>query len=480
MKVAIVHYHLRTGGVSRVVADQSAALDTAGVEHLILSAGPQVGELPQALVAELEYCRESSCSAEDLLNIMLAACEKAFGSGPDLWHFHNPTLGKHVGYPALIALLAERKQVMILQTHDFAEDNRPENYALLGQQDLYPVAPQIHYAFLNRRDQTAFSKVGLPLAQSHLLPNIIDAQTSAEPPIPQTRDERLVLYPVRGIRRKNLGEVLLLAALAPPKTRFAISLAPENEQWRAQHQAWQDLANELSLPVQTNVTDRESPHPDTGADADRSYESWREHATHFLTTSVAEGFGFTFLEPLAIGKSLLGRDLPEITCDFRSHGIEHHFLYQRLPIPLAHLDGDALRLELERAMKELYERYERPLDANTLQEAWEHLTAGRDVDFGNLPESFQEKLIREASQHDKSSCSLFPILREWLQKVLADETAQDQPADLAYYSPENGIDRLLALYQSALHSQRTPPRWLDREAVLTQFLHPHRFHFLRS
>lgn len=475
MKVAIVHYHLRTGGVSQVIADQSEALTEAGIPHLILSSGPQSKDLPQALIPNLDYCNEASYSAEELLTDMFRACEQALGGAPDLWHFHNPTLGKHVLYPAVINLLAKRRDPLILQTHDFAEDNRPANFALLGDEDIYPAAPQIHYAFLNQRDQTAFAEVGLASSQSHLLPNTVKVIPPGDDNSKKNNGDALVLYPVRGIRRKNLGEVLLLAALSPPKTRFAISLAPENEQWREHYLHWRELAEELSLPISFDVTDHEPPIPGSNS----HYPDWQQHATHFLTTSVAEGFGFAFLEPLALGKPLLGRDLPDITCDFRSHGIEHRFLYQRLPIPLAELDSSALRAELTKAIQRHYLCYGRTAEDSAIEIAWRQLTKRSEVDFGNLPEDLQETFVRRACQATTDPNSLFPQLACWLQKVLGDQSSQELTAGLAHYSPQAGKRRLLALYDEALNSQRTSPRWLDREAILSQFLHPQRFHFLR-
>lgn len=476
MKVAIIHYHLRTGGVSRVVADQSAALSACGIAHLIISAGPEAQDLPHTVIPELDYCRETELTAEALLEKMREACQATFGGPPDLWHFHNPTLGKHLLFPKLIALLSAANNALVLQIHDFVEDNRPENYALLGEQKLYPVAPQIHYAFLNRRDQSSFTKIGLAPSQSHLLPNIVQAQDIAEGRNTHGSGKALVLYPVRGIRRKNIGEVLLLAALSPPGTRFAISLAPENEQWRQQYNRWQELAAELALPILFDVTNRESPSPSVSC----RYQDWQQHATHFLTTSVGEGFGLTFLEPLAISKPLLGRDLPEITCDFRSHGIEHPFLYQRLPIPLTELDSAGLKTTLGEAMQSLYQKYGQTLSRQDLAHAWNHLTERNQIDFGNLPESFQENLIREACHPETADSHLFPHLREWLHKVLADRSLRTHSAGLTYYSAEKGQERLLTLYQKVLASPPAAPSWLDRELVLEQFLHPRRFHFLRS
>jgi glycosyltransferase involved in cell wall biosynthesis len=479
LKVALVHYHLRTGGVSRVVATQSAVLTAAGIEHLILSSGPQRDGLPQAIIPELDYTSEALISPEALYQKLQAACQRQLGSVPDVWHFHNPTLGKNILFPEVIARLARTDAALILQLHDFAEDNRPENYPLLKTEEIYPLAPRVHYAFLNRRDQTALQTAGLSREQSHLLPNLI--QLPPQKPLEQTPEpsgETIVLYPVRGIRRKNLGEVLLLAALAPRGTQFAISLAPENEQWQEIHQFWEDLAHELKLPVRFDVTDREPPV--SGAKCD--FPSWQRHATHFLTTSVAEGFGLTFLEPIALQKPLLGRDLPEITDDFRADGIHHPHLYESLSIGLEFIDENQLRTALTEKLTSLYQQYNQPLNEHQIATAWNHLTRDGTVDFGNLPEDMQETLIRKITAAPEPP-EPFLALKNQLTKNLTARTSAVSRDRLQPYTPAHSPNQLLELYRKALSSPKQPPhhlRWLPKGEVLAQFLQPERFHFLRS
>ena len=65
---------------------------------------------------------------------------------------------------------------------------------------------------------------------------------SAEPATPP-----LLLYPVRGIRRKNLGEFLLLTALAPEGTRFAVTRAPLNPAAKPVHDDWRRFARECAI-----------------------------------------------------------------------------------------------------------------------------------------------------------------------------------------------------------------------------------------
>lgn len=48
-----------------------------------------------------------------------------------LLHWHNHSLGKNTAAPGVIRSLAHEGWRILLQVHDFAEDNRPENYGWL-------------------------------------------------------------------------------------------------------------------------------------------------------------------------------------------------------------------------------------------------------------------------------------------------------------------------------------------------------------
>ena len=282
-----------------------------------------------------------------------------------------------------------------------------------------------------------------------------------------------MLYPVRGIRRKNIGETVLLAALAPASTRFAVSLAPSNPAWQNIYQTWQDFAHTYRIPVQFSVVDQVSPYEGTPTD----FRSWLQESTHLLTTSISEGFGLTFLEPIALNKPLLGRDLPEITRDFRDQGINPGALYQSIPVPLHLLDQENLRKHFEQSLQQSYRLYRHTLTAGELDDNWKRLTEGEKIDFGALPEAFQQDLIeRELTELE----SLFPDLKNWLAKALT-ETQNTNPIEkLHAYSSEQAQTNLRDLYESATSTPRITPTWLCNEEVLTRYLSPQQFHILSS
>ena len=213
MRIAVVHYHLHPGGVTRVIEAASLALDAAGVRHVVLT---------EANVEGLGYFTTADgLTAGKLLENLRITASEALGGFPDIWHFHNHSLGKNRLLPAVISLLAAAGERILLQIHDLAEHGRPANYRWIADQpEIYPFAPRICYAFLNSRDLVIFTDAGLPLENTFLLPNPI--------PIPSSRPDLatnpLLFAPVRGIRRKNLGELVFLSALAGFGLLWTISI----------------------------------------------------------------------------------------------------------------------------------------------------------------------------------------------------------------------------------------------------------------
>ena len=132
MRVAIVHYHLQTGGVTRVIQHAVHALRARGEQTVVLAGEAPDPPLPDLgavrVVDGLGYDQEGAAANEQaLLERLLAAAEDALGGAPDLWHIHNPGLGKNRSVPGALFLRAEVGQRILVQIHDFAEDGRPAN-----------------------------------------------------------------------------------------------------------------------------------------------------------------------------------------------------------------------------------------------------------------------------------------------------------------------------------------------------------------
>ncbi|WAC21079.1 HAD family hydrolase [Luteolibacter sp. SL250] len=467
MRIAIVHYHLSPGGVTTIIRAACRGLAAAGVHHLVLCGNAPAEDLPVRIVPDLRYLRTSARPAEALLEEMRKAAADALGGPPDVWHFHNHSLGKNILMPRVVSLLAEAGERLVLQLHDLVEDGRPGNHPLVAEQPwLYPLSPRVRYAFINGTDHHRFLAAGLPEENAILLPNPIPTA----PPLPPAPQEKppLILYPTRAIRRKNLGELLLLSMFAPEGTRFAITRAPEDPAARAIHDHWKWLAEELELPVQFGVVDRTVPHGEN----DASYASWIAASTHFITTSVAEGFGMIFPEAAAFGKPVIGREL-------ETHPRSgDRPIYQNILVPEEWMPAGYLRRHLSRHLGETHRLYKRRLAPEDTDSARAALLHDGHVDFGNLPETLQREILLRL----RGDPSLRPIIGgkpadEWMREALAQPPAPYTGQGI----PEGEYGRKLISYYASL-SGRAPGAvgYADPERVLDAYLSPENFHFLRT
>lgn len=482
MKIVIAHYHLQTGGVTRVIESASAALVAAGHRVVVVAGEPPVRPLPDGVAyAEVPLLRyeerRPDGGPETLERQLVEAAIRQLGGLPDVWHIHNHSLGKNTLLPAALVRMAHDGQRMLLQPHDFAEDGRPGLYERLVRESaggdaarlsalLYPIAEHIHYAPLNARDHGFLATAGVPEACLHVLPNAVDV-----PPAPETKahpfaDRRLWLYPTRAIRRKNIGEFLFWSLAGDREDVYATTLAPQNPVEQPRYERWVGFARRLDLPTVFELGDRVDDFGGLLASA---------HA--FVTTSVAEGFGLAFLEPWLAGRPLAGRDLPEVTRDFTRHGIDLDDLYSRLDVPLDWLDVAALRKRIESAWHEVVGAYGRAAEPGDQERIWSSMVRDGRIDFGRLDELGQEAVIQHlhGQTDDLAECTPAALAAD-MDAVPSNRARVVEGFGLAGYG-----HRLEAIYEALMRGAvQSRLAAGDAARLLDAFLAPERFCLLRT
>jgi len=513
MNLAILHYHLNRGGVSRVIENHLAALDGAlepgdRWNVAILSGGRRddwPDDLPERLrairlrfetIPELEYDTlrqqpEPTDSAALAEQIDAALKRLDFGASDTILHVHNHALGKNVRLPASLARLAAQGYRLLLQSHDFAEDFRPDNYRAIREAqaagELYPQGPLVHYAVLNGRDRDILHRAGFGLGRLHLLANPVPERTDLPPRAAARRrlaeqfgigeNQPFWLYPVRAIRRKNLGEAVLCSLLAPPGTIVGVTLRPLNPAEAPVYERWVALAAELRLPCLFEV----------GAPGALGFAENLAAADAILTTSVAEGFGMVFLEAWLADRPLIGRDLPEITRDYVDAGLQFEWLWPRLDVPLEWIGRDAFRETLLAAYRRTLAVYDRVEPAD-LAERLDEKIVSEQVDFADLDETLQERVIRAAHDDPQKREQLLqanPRLRAAMELEpgeAAETVAHNADAVRRGFSLTSRGKRLLGIYRqvAASPTMEPPPPLAEPGRILDQFLQIQRFRVIRS
>lgn len=429
-------------------------------------------------------------AARALYEQIIAALDGlGFAPAETLLHIHNHSLGKNRALPAAVWQLAEAGYALLLQIHDFAEDFRPANYRRLGELApgrLYPQSPAVHYAVLTSRDRRILVEAGVPAERVHRLPNpVLGLAEPAERPSARARlaeqfgigpDKPLLLYPVRCIRRKNIGEALLVSLMAPPGTIVGLTLPPLNPAEQPGYQRWKQTAAEAELPCVFEL----------GVPGALSFAENLAAADRILTTSLAEGFGMVYLESWLAGRPLAGRDLPEVTEDFVQAGVNLADLWQRLPVPIEWIDRQQFRERLLSAYKQTMAAFGRDANPEALAQL-EHKLAGAGVDFGDLDEPAQCAVIRRAKNRQgreqlaARAPGLERCLGDW-QPDTAERIAANAHAIRAAYGLVPSGRRLAACYQRVAAERRGGPiAGLARpEHILERFLSAARFRLIRT
>ncbi len=462
MKVALLHYHLKTGGVSTVIQHQVQALQ-GKCETLVLTGDRATAQLqcPVVEIPEIGYDRSNtqSPSPEAIAESILKSISQIWPGGCDVLHIHNPTLAKNRYLLTCIRLLQKSGLALLLQIHDFAEDGRPEAYS----REAYP--KDCHYAVINARDARFLVSAGLKPAGVHLVPNAIKA-------LPVDSDgtlESCVVYPVRAIRRKNIGEAILLSLYLPVGRNLHISQPPTSPRDMAVYRVWQSFVKKRGLNVRFETGRR------------YGFAALVAAAETMVTTSITEGFGFSFLEPWTAGKMLWGRRLGDICSDFEKRGLCLEALYDSLAVPLTWFDYGGFIRAWHEAVLQAGERYGHGPAPDRLSSQIEAIQKEGLIDFGMLSETYQQQVLEQLLSDSKAKDWLAgqnpKILEPDPGEVDTDILENNRQIVRGDYNLVSYGERLRKVYAQVI--QQHVQHQIDKSILLDVFLDVNRFSLLK-
>jgi len=456
LKVALVHHHLRPGGVTRVITEQASNVQES-VEVLLVTGEPPGTPIsfPTVTVPEIAYDRDRAHAAPPrvITRRILAAIRSVWACGADLLHFHNPLLGKNRGLIATLKTLISGGEKLLLQVHDFAEDGRPGNYC----REEYPA--DCHYAVINTRDYGVLIRSGLKRSGLHYLPNAI---RPLNVPKNSGAQRDIVLYPVRAIRRKNIGEAIFLSLFAPRGTRAGITLEPTGALDVRSYRDWMSFVRGRNLNVAF------------GLGIGREYTSVLGRARCVVTTSIKEGFGLAYLEPWTAHRMLSGRILKDICEDFIKRGLTLDHLYEKISIPVTFFDRKRFEQKWINCYREKMSLYGRGVSEDEAARALEPLLSDGTVDFGLLSEDLQREVIRKVLENKERRREILDVNPFLVNNTLfhgSDELIEHNRRIVAEeYSAKKSGEALRRVYERVL-SERVSHR-IDKDALLVAFSTP--------
>ena len=465
MRVALLHYHLKRGGVTSVVVNQAQALTEAGDEALVITGedSPDLPEISRTVVGELRYDLDRNIPPEndpeeldrragELADKISAAMQARWGRPADVLHVHNPLLHKNAALIRALNILRNRGLCLLLQNHDLPEDFRPNVY---DREEEYPA--NCHYAVINSRDRSFLHRAGLKPEGLHLLPNEV------RPVNPGTNLNRnRYVYPVRALQRKNIGEALLLSLFLPKGRTVAITLPPTTERDICIYRKWRAFAGEMDLKVEFEL----------GLNA--SLVDVYGSALGIITTSVKEGFGFSYLEPWTAGRTVMGRRLNYVCRDFESAGVRFDSLYSSLNIPTVYISPTALREKLESAMQGVYKRFGVEPPRHITKTIWEDMVSQDSIDFSRLDEKTQGGIIQIMAFNRRvfqDIADLNPFLRNLADWKPDENLVEENNRKIRKsYSREAIFALLRQAYQAALQTPVTHK--INKPVLLELYLDP--------
>lgn len=369
MKIIIGHYHLNPGGVTKIIQSQLSGFsnikdlevvvicDGQGFENINLPenasglAYPKLGYMP-------DYGNEMTLfqTVNEILKFFKTTADKE-----DIIHFHNIGLGKNAAVTYALYLLAKEGYNVINHAHDFPED-RPNNFkyledalSCLGITDIgtvmYPQIDNYIFGVLNSFDKNRLLEIGVPDKRIQLWANPVstpsipsdlskeDAKSKVEKALGLDEGKMLVSYPVRVIRRKNIGEFILLTSLFSDVANFVVTLPPLNPVEKEIYDQWVSFCKENNI----NLTFE--------AGMKVEFEWIMKGADVCFTTSIMEGFGMVFVEPWLWGTPVAGRNIPAVLPDLKKMGITYPLIYDKVNIEKEGQLIDFPTLDLEEQMK---------------------------------------------------------------------------------------------------------------------------------
>lgn len=462
MRIAFVHHHFRPGGVTKVISDQMNALKGSCDILLIIGEAPSIRPLfPYVVIPELSYDRDrmdKSGAMDIACAIEKVACDVWTG-GADLYHFHNPLLGKNKDLISALKILGARKNKILLQIHDFAEDGRPGGYST-GE---YPA--DSHYAVINKRDYKILLQSGLKEEGLHFIPNAVRSLQFVD----DGRVEKdVVLYPSRAIRRKNIGEAIFLSLFVGGIVKVGISLEPTGPLDVQSYNDWRSFVREKQLKVLF------------GLGIKNDYAAVLAKTRSMITTSIKEGFGFSFLEPWTANRMLFGRTLKDICSDFTDRGIDLTHLYDFIKVPLSFFDGECFQRKWILCYKDRWSRYGVEVSSVETENTFHRIIDKEWVDFGVLSEDLQRQVIlnildgklkREKILDLNPSLGNINIFNKSTSIIKQNKRVIEEE-----YSLEKSKQTLLSVYKRVL--ERSVAQSIDKRVLLNAFNIPEKNYLL--
>jgi len=364
-KITVFHYHLLTGGITQVISSSAKALMLSASNQfditLVSGRDEQTPQLIESLNQELKTSGiEATVKSKHLPEIdylveqsnppnveeIKEKLTRHFTNS--IWWVHNYHIGKNPRFTEALVQIAHEQpqQQLVLHIHDFPESGRFSNLKDLYESvrsPIYPLSRNVRYVVINSRDQDILAEAGVPKEQLFLLNNPIDQKQEARIDYWQVQQKisswasehtmrwepegKLLLYPVRTIRRKNVLEAGVLCNMLESPVNLLVTLPGVSQQE-------QDYSNLVENAFDNRLI---SGSWGIGRFLDEigiSFTELTRSADTLVSTAIQEGFGYLFINSVLWEVPLIARELDILGGIRDNFQPDSSLFYKALQVPL--------------------------------------------------------------------------------------------------------------------------------------------------
>ena len=470
-----MHYHLRPGGVRRVIelATPSLIREFGGeVEEVVIATGEppdkrweqlfrrNLDPTPVRLLVEpsFKYASEQSQSPLQITKRIRATLDDLFNNAMPkdtlIWA-HNLGVARNMLLSHELAnFCAIRGLPLVSHHHDWWFDNRWRRWSEMrlcgfrtpeaAARAIFPASRSVRHLAINRADALRLEK--RLSKRAGWLPNL--AERGKAPPADKVRAARkwlrrqlpgsagvldggvrrtrpapartpalpgqrpIWLLPCRMLRRKNVAEALLLTRWLRPEAWLVTTGGASSADERAYYGALEDNARRHGWPLRLGVLQGDETHKPIIPELLAASEA-------ILLTSIQEGFGLPYLEAAAANRPLIARIIPNIAPDLDKFGFAFPQSYRELLIEPDLFDWKAEQKRQERLYKKW--RAALPRQAQRFAEKPALLAGAKvPVPFSRVTLAAQIEILSHATEKSWQVClPLNPFLDDWRKRAEA-------------------------------------------------------------
>lgn len=451
MTLVIVHYHLRPGGIRRIIelATPHLLRQLRGAVHrVVLAAGEardrnwndffqhRLGGTPVDFLIEpaLGYLSEQRSTAPALSRRTRAALARLMAGANSentiVWA-HNLGVGRNLVLTRELVRVCQRRGITLLaHHHDWWFDNRWLRWQEMRRfgirtlaaaaSTVFPGAAQVHHVTINHADARLLRRsLG---ARVTWLPNLTERGNRPAPGRVRAtgewlrhtlRDDAPVwILPCRLLRRKNVGEALLLTRWLRSEAWLISTGTASSADELAYARKLEAAAHRHHWRLRLGVL--------SGSEATKPTVPELLAASEcVILTSIQEGFGLPYLEAAAAGRPLIARALPNIAPDLERFGFRFPHYYGEVLVPPDLFDWPAearRQHRLYRAWKQHLPQACRKLAEKPIVLRIAHQPS--PVPFSRLTLTAQLEVLARPVRESWQRCApLNPFLGQWRQRA---------------------------------------------------------------